>query len=348
MINYFNRAFFSSLIVILLFFSIDSFAGTTGKIAGIVLDAKTGEPLVGCNIVIEGTPIGAATDQDGYYFIINVKPGKYVVTASMLGYSTIKMTNVQVMLDLTTKANFDMKSSMLELGEAIIVVAERPMVQKDITSKQTIVSSSEIANMAVDNFQEVLTTKAGFTTDANGEIHVRGGRSGEIAYMIDGMMVDDPLYGGFNSMVNEDAIDEMVVLSGTFNAEYGDAMSSVVNIVTKEGSDEYHGKFEYGSAMLNESPYRKKNAFSGFEDSYEYEEKDVIDGMEFDLGQLNIPIAGTYNLSLNGPVPLSSKLFFFLSGRYKNENSYLPHGYNFERDGFMKLTYRFNPSVKVT
>jgi outer membrane receptor protein involved in Fe transport len=266
----------------------------------------------------------------------------------MMGYLSFNFKNVQVMSDFTTRLDFALKATVLELGEEVTIVAERPLVQKDITSKVSIVSSQEITNMPVSDFQDVLTTKAGFTRDASGEIHVRGGRSGEISYLIDGMIVQDPLYGGFKSMVNEDAIDEMVVLSGTFSAEYGNAMSSVVNIVTKEGTPDFSGKLEYTSARLNASPYRQKNPFGGVPDSYEYIEKSIIDALEFKPANLEIPLPGMLNSSISGPVPFLGKMYFFASGRYKNEDSYLPHGYSLEKDGLMKLTYRFNPAYKLS
>ena len=323
-------------------------AGTTGKIAGIVVDTDTGRPLPGCNVIIAGTTLGAATDMKGTYHIINVPPGQYTVTARMMGYRIVNVSRVRVNVDLTTNIDFKLEQKVLDLQEELTIVAERPLVQKDMTSKLTIVGSDDISAMAVNDFQDVLTTKAGFTTDPEGNIHVRGGRTGEIAYMIDGMIVDDPLYGGFNSLINEDAIDEMIVISGTFNAEYGDAMSSVVNIVTKEGGDEFHGKLEYTSPMLNASPYRSANPFSGVSDSYEYIEKSILDDMDFSPGDLDIPIPGMINSSLSGSFPFIRNMSFFLSGRYENEDSYLPHGYNLERDGFAKLTYRFNPSLKAS
>ena len=329
-------------------FPIYLFASTTGKIAGIIKDAATGQPLLGCNIIIAGTTIGASSDINGNYFIINVPIGKYDLSAKMMGYKTLNITNVRVMVDLTTRTDFSLESTVLDLGEEVTIVAERPLIQKDITSKQAIVGSDEIINMPVENFQEVLITKAGFTKDADGAIHVRGGRSDEIAYMIDGMYVEDPLYGGFSSLFNEDAIDEMVVLSGTFNAEYGDAMSSIVNIITKEGKDSYHGKLEYSSAMLNQSPYRKKNPFPMVNDSYEYVEHSIIDDMDFKPLELELPLSGILNSSFSGPFPFIPKLYFFVSGRTKNEDSYLPHGYSLERDGFLKLTYRFKPTLKLS
>ena len=322
-------------------------AGTTGKIAGVVKDASTGELLSGCTMMIEGTTLGGASNAQGEFFIINVRPGRYTVRATMIGYKDYRVTNIQVVVDLTTHVDFLMKATTLGVEE-IIVTADRPLVEKDVTSKLSVISSDEIINMPVANIQDIIATKAGFTTDAEGEIHVRGGRTGEIAYMIDGMYVEDPLYGGNNSMMNKDAIEEIMVLSGTFNAEYGDAMSSIVNIVTKEGGEKYHGKVEYTSPMLNQSPYRQKDAFGKGVDSYLYTSKSETDSMKFDPLNLKIPLNGMLNLSLNGPFPLIPDLTFFVSGRYKNEDSYLPHGYNWERDGFAKLTYRYSPMMKLS
>lgn len=345
--RYISNSLFVLLCFVLVNMSTEIFAGTTGKISGTVKDKATGEPLPGCSISVEGTTLGAVCDVNGEYYIINMRPGKYTLVATMVGYKSYKVTNIQVTVDLTTKVDFSIEATTIDMGETV-VRAERPIIEKDVTSKLSIVSSDEIVNMPVANFQEVLTTKAGFTTDSEGNIHVRGGRTGEIAYMVDGMYVEDPLYGGFNSMVNKDAIDEMVVLSGTFNAEYGDAMSSIVNIVTKEGGDTFKGKFELTSPMLNQSPYRKSNPFAGVEDTYGYSKKNVIDKVDFNPLNLDIPFNGLLNLSMNGPVPFIPDLTFFASARVRNEDNYLPHGYNIERDGFAKLTYRVTPMFKVS
>ena len=333
-------------LVLSLFIPLLLFGGTTGKISGVVRDAVNGEPLVGCNVMIEGTALGAATDVNGEYFIINIRPGRYTVRATMLGYKTYRTTNIQVAVDLTTKVEFRMEQSAVEMSE-VVVMAERPLIEKDVTSKLSTVTSEEILNMPVTSVQDVLMTKAGFTSDAEGNIHVRGGRTGEIAYLVDGMYVEDPLYGGYDATVNRDAIEEMMVLSGTFNAEYGNAMSSIVNIVTKEGGESFHGKLEYTSPMLNSSLYRKANAFAGVSDTYPYAPRSVIDRMGFRPMDLELPIAGALSASLNGPVPLVPGLTFLLTGRYKNEDSYLPHGYSLEREGFVKLTYRFTPMIKL-
>lgn len=336
--NYLQKIIVPILPVVLSFLSVSVFAGTTGKIAGKVIDSETKEPIPGCNIIIEGTTLGAASDPDGEFFIINIPPGTYTVRASMVGYKTYRIQNVKVLMDLTTTLEFIMEVQVLDIGEEVVVTALRPLIQKDVTSKQSIVSSDEILNMPVNSVKDILTTKAGFTTDSEGQLHVRGGRSDEIGYLIDGVKVDDPLYGSFSNTLNKDAINEMEVISGTFNAEYGDAMSSIVNLVTKDGGSAFHGKIEYTSPMINSSPYRQANAFPGVTDEGNYVNNTMYD-------QQAIPVPGTINLSLNGPV--ISNLTFLLSGIYRNEDSYLPHGYNVEGDGLAKLTYHFTPNVKL-
>jgi outer membrane receptor protein involved in Fe transport len=325
-------------VLFIFFISFNVYAGTTGKISGKVTDAETGEPLPGCNVIIEGTSLGAATDTDGEFFIINIPPGTYTVRASMIGYKTYRIENARVLIDLTTSLEFKMQTQVLNIDEEVVVTAERPLIQKDITSKKSIVSSDDILNMPVSSVKDILTTKAGFTTDSEGKIHVRGGRTGEIGYLIDGVKVDDPLYGNFSNTLNKDAINEMEVISGTFNAEYGNAMSSIVNLVTKEGGQRFHGRIEYTSPMINNSPYRTANPFPGVQDEGQYVDKTMYD-------QQVIPWPGTFNASLNGPV--FSNLTFLLSGVYRNEDSYLPHGYNVEGDGLAKLTYHFTPTVKL-
>ncbi|MBC7187271.1 MAG: carboxypeptidase-like regulatory domain-containing protein, partial [Calditrichaeota bacterium] len=211
-------------------------AGTTGKIAGRVVDADTNQPLPGVNVVIEGTMMGAATDANGYYFVINVPPGVYTVKASMIGYQEVRYENVRVSIDMTTPLNFRLKETVLDLGEAVTVVAERPLVRKDLTSTEAVVNSQTIQRLPVDRFHDVVNLQAGVV-----EGHFRGGRQGEVMYMIDGIPVNDIYSGQPAFEVENNAIAELQVISGTFNAEHGQAMSGVVNIVTREGGERYAG-----------------------------------------------------------------------------------------------------------
>jgi outer membrane receptor protein involved in Fe transport len=155
------------------------------------------------------------------------------------------------------------------------------------------------------------------------------------------------LYGDFNNTINKDAVQELSIVSGSFNAEYGEAMSSIVNIVTKEGTDTFHGNIEYTSPVINQSPYRKSNAFGGVTDLYSYSAKSIMGKISFVPFKLEIPIAGMFTASFGGPVPFTDKITYFVSAKTKNEDSYLPQGYDLERDIFSKLTYRISPSVKL-
>lgn len=336
--NLFNNIVVTCFAILIIVAPVSNYAGTTGKISGTVKDAATNDPLPGCNIIIEGTDLGAATNVDGQFIILNIPPGIYTVRASMIGYKNYFISNVHIVADLTTQLEYLMESQILEMDEDIIVTAERPLIRKDETSKVAIVSSEEILNMPVSTLQGILTTKAGFTTDANGDLHVRGGRTGELAYMVDGVKMEDPLYGEYSETFNKDAINEMVIISGTFNAEYGDAMSGIVNIITKDGGDAFHGRIEYTSPMINNSPYRSSNPFPGVEDESEYTEKSVYD-------RSDVYMLGTLRGSFEGPI--FSNLTFFLSGFVNNEDSYLPHGYSLGRDGFGKITYFASPTLKL-
>lgn len=224
------------------------FAGTTGKITGRVVDGQNGEPLVGCNVFIEGAQLGASTDLEGYYFILNIPPGTYNLTAHYIGYQKVTKTDVFVRVDHTTQLNFNLEEQVLELGEAVVVQAERPDVERDVTSTVVNVSSDEIDALPVNTVSEVLQLQAGVVN--SGGLHVRGGRSGELAYLIDGHRVDDPLFGGAAADINNEAIQQMELITGTFNAEYGNAMSGVVNIVTKENLSRLKGRIRAKTTKL--------------------------------------------------------------------------------------------------
>ncbi|MCD6166752.1 TonB-dependent receptor [bacterium] len=337
-----------------------SWAGTTGKIVGYVTDADSGEPLPGANVIIEGTTMGAATDLEGYYIILNVPPGVYTLVASMIGYQRMRIENVRVSINFTSKVNFQLKSTVLEVSEEITVVAERPVIRKDLTSTLSTVSGNDIAQMPVEKFEEVLELQAGVIQGSGGEIHVRGGRASEVAYMVDGVSVTDPFSGNMAVTIENNAIQELQVVSGTFNAEYGQAMSGVVDIVTKEGSEKYSGQL---SAYIGDYVSSHKETFLN------------IDYLE----PLSVcDIQGT----VSGPIPhIQNKLHFFLSGRFYDNEGWLygkrifnpsdssnfddpnPNNWYIEKtgDGAIvpmnpekrfsyqgKLTFRISPSIKLT
>jgi len=315
-------------------------AGTQGKLAGRVIDLQSGDPLVGANVYLEGTSLGSSTNEDGDFIIINITPGSYTLVVDYVGYQTKKFSEIKIVSDLTAYFTFELAGENIQ-GEEITVIAEKPLIRKDITSKLAIVDGEEIVSMPVDNFNDVVASQAGITTDAQGNLHFRGGRTNEVTFLVDGQPVENPLDNSFSGMINNYAISELQVMSGTFNAEYGRAMSGIINIVTNEGSEQIKAKVEYTSSLLNSSPYRKVNAL--VKDSNPFYDKgnelrlfyDKPNGL--DIYEPVFPYEGNFSGFLSGPIPggIGS---FFISGEYNNENSWLPFGYSFDRSIFAKLS----------
>jgi len=258
--NGFKVFLFILSLVLYLIFSTSVYAGITGKIAGKVIDDATGEPLFGATILIEGTSMGNKAGPDGSYYIINISPGNCSVIASMIGYTSVKVEKVQVIVDQTTEVSFRLKTQAVTLKKSITVIAERPIIDKGVTANLRTISSEQIARMPVSEVTDVLKSQAGFVT-RNMELHVRGGRAGEVLYIVDGVATKDILGGlglvsaGMNISTSD--IQEIDVLKGGFDAEFGGSQSAAVNIITKEGSSKKtEGRIEFltddlGSSSLN-------------------------------------------------------------------------------------------------
>jgi len=222
------------------------FAGTSGKIAGAIIDKKSGSPLAGVNVIVTGGGynLGAATDGDGYYSIINVPVGTYTVRASYIGYKETVYNSVVVSLDLTTELNFEMEQTALPFEE-VTVTATRPMIRKDATNTNIIKSAEEIENMPMRGMQELAASTAGVVKAENSTtMNIRGGRGAETAMYIDGVLVNDPYNNAVYTYLPNEAIEEMSVQTGGFNAEYGDAMSGIVAITTNAGTEKYTGSVQ--------------------------------------------------------------------------------------------------------
>lgn len=329
-------------VTLIMAFGINIYAGIQGKLAGTVFDLNSGKPLVGANVYIEGTSLGASTNQDGEFIIINITPANYNVVVEYIGYTTQMLNNVVVAANLTTILEIELTSSAIESDETITIIADRPLIRQDVTSKLAIIDGDEITSMPVENFNDVVASQAGITTDAQGNLHFRGGRSNEVTFLIDGQVVENPINKEFGGLIDNYAIRELQVLSGTFNAEYGRAMSGIVNIITNEGSDKINAKVEYTGPRLNESPYRKKNALvTDANPIYDkvndlrlyYQKPDALDIIE-----PAFPYEGNFNGFLSGPLPQEMGSFF-ISGEYNNENSWLPFGYTFYRSVFSKFSF---------
>jgi outer membrane receptor protein involved in Fe transport len=342
--------------VLLLFIPFFIYAGTVGKIAGRVLDGETSRPLVAVDVFIAELETGGATDMDGYYFILNVPPGTYDVEASMIGYRAEIKTSVDVFADRTTYIDFTLSPAIIELETPVVVVAKRPIIEIDMTSKEIRITRDQFDITPIEKPAEALALQGGVTTDAAGDLHVRGGRSGELAYYIEGIEVSNALLGNA-PVLNKNLISEMSLLSGTFNAEYGNIMSGVVNIITPEGGSKISTRFEYTSFVINPTPYRKKDWINDLNPEYFDAHRTLVDTLDTitvsdyevpDVMALkDLPFLGEINVSAEGPLPGDRATRFFIAGNYLNEESYLPFGYDLSRSVNGKLTRRFGPNLKL-
>ncbi|RMG41645.1 MAG: TonB-dependent receptor, partial [Methanobacteriota archaeon] len=237
---------FSGFFLLILSFGF-IYAQNGGTIVGVVKDKETGSPLIGVNIMVKGTYLGAATDADGFYVITDITPGEYEIEVSYIGYKVIRRTGVKVEAGKRITLNFEMESTELALGQEIVVIGKRPLLELDETSTVRSMSSEDIQNRIVNDAMELVTQQVGVVEQDN-EIHIRGGRSYEVQYLLDGVSVQDPLSGtGFGLNVSANAIEEIEVISGGFRAEYGQATSGIVRVKTKTGGDKPEGFFSYKS-----------------------------------------------------------------------------------------------------
>ncbi len=265
-----------------------------GKIRGVITDSETGETIIGASILIDGTTKGTATNVDGEYIILAVSPGEYKLRVSYIGYNTTYIEDVRVNIDLTTEINVSLTPQTIE-GQEVVVVAERELVRKDVTASMASVGSKEIEAIPVENFSEVVELQAGVVDG-----HFRGGRSGEVGYWVDGVPVTDSFDGSLSAGVENSSVQEVQVVTGAFNAEYGQAMSGIVNIVTKDGSNEFSGSV---NAFTGDYISSRNNLFTRI-DNY------------------NPAAVKNIETSLSGPV-IKDKLFFFGTVRYFNNEGWL-------------------------
>ncbi|MFH0734489.1 MAG: TonB-dependent receptor [bacterium] len=296
-----KRLLFISIILLISGFTNNIFSGNTGKISGKVTDKDTGEPIPGINVIVQGTSFGAATDINGNYIINNIPPGNYDILISGVGYQKKSYVNVKVAIDFTTR--LDVTTAIEDIAlETIVVMAEAPLIRKDLTSSQTSMDASQIGSLPVESINQLLTLQAGIVQGAGGELHIRGGRSTEISYSVNGVSISNPFDNTRSVSIATNAIQELSVVSGTFNAEYGNALSGIVNTVTKEGGSKYKG---YASFYTGDQLSTHDDIFYNI---------DAINPLNNYVGEL----------TFSGPIPFLEKyLTFFVSGRYNNDGGYL-------------------------
>jgi len=283
-------------------------ASTDGTVRGKVTDLE-GIPLPGAQVYLAAIEIGAMADLDGQYIILNIPVGTYDITVSMLGYQRQVVSDVAVMMDNTLFLDFALPAEAIE-GETIFVTREKALVEKGETSKNITVDKETIEALPIRDITELYTLQSGVVKvesrtsgipdhEERGleEIHVRGGRAGEIAYLIDGLYIRNPIFGGIGNgtRLNLFAVNEFDWQPGGFNAEYGDAMSAVSNMHTNTGTDKFSIKFRYDSSVIGQLLGSRYDELRGYND---------------------------FVTGLGGKVPGVKKLYFWISGQYTNRENY--------------------------
>ena len=237
------------LIAVVLLTTVVSFyasAAITGKISGIITSEATNEPLANVTVTIVGTSTTATTNDAGYYVMTNIRPGGYDVKVELTGYGSETVEGAKVLAGLTTTLNFALKTSEVVKLEGITVTATKPLIKKDVTQTTRIIEAEDIAAMPRDTVNGILQTLPGVSVlNSTGSLHVRGGRSMEVKYLIDGIPISDPIGRSLGLNISANSLEQMEVITGGFNAEHGDAQSAIVNLITKAGSHKFSGRFRY-------------------------------------------------------------------------------------------------------
>ena len=293
-------------------------AGTTGTLAGYVKN-KSKEPLIGAYVIVKDLGMGTATDEKGFYILNNVPAGTHTLTAKMMGFKTTTVSNVIVAMDLRTTTNITMEPTVLKIAGEVTVTAERPLIQRDVTGTTRTVMGKEISdNLPINNFTDVIKLQPGVV-----EGHIRGGRETEILFLVDGLPVQQAISGGLGSNLPNTSVVDLTIQTGGFNAEYGNAMSGVVNAVTKSGGE----KFQAQAKAVSE-----------------------------DFGVESLESEGTRRYEMNLGGPWTGRGNFFLAGNadrtdtryHQDQLLFHPHPIEENRNATGKLTYRLTPNMRLS
>jgi len=209
-------------------------AQTTGKIKGVVKDDQN-DPLPGAFVTIEGTTMGSQTDENGYYYIIGVRAGTYNLKCQFVGFQPSEKKGISVKVGLTATVDFKMTSGDVQL-KTVEVYATQDKVEKGKTTSERSIDVGALETSVQSDVAGVLGSQAGVKKDASGELHFRGGRSGEVGYVIDGATLGDPTGGSSTApAINFADVESFTIQKGVPEADVGNALSGSVNIVKKIG-----------------------------------------------------------------------------------------------------------------
>ncbi|HRP94059.1 MAG TPA: carboxypeptidase-like regulatory domain-containing protein, partial [Ignavibacteriaceae bacterium] len=336
-------------ILLILINSLLIYSQSVGNLTGTIKDAETGEALPGVNVIIKGTYYGAATDINGKFKINNISVGSYNVDISLIGYKTVQYTGIQIEADKTKELTVKLEETVLTLGQDVVVIGEKPLMDVEETQSRRTITKEDLDVAVIENIADIVTQQSGVVKSDNA-IHIRGGRSYENAFLLDGVSVQDPLAGtGFGLQLSANAIEEVEVITGGFNAEFGQATSGIVNVKTREGGERYSGSVTYKRDNL------------GDRTSYHVFNIDIMEGNLSGPEPITTFILPAMGLKIPGEIIFFGSFYTGLTdgitqGYYKptaNQlNSSTFYGTKFapkaENNWFWlgKITYKYSPTLK--
>ena len=373
----FRNKIVSALAVVLLLLASVVFAAN-GKVAGVVKDAQNGQPLPGANVQLVGTTLGSTTDAQGRYFILNVPPGTYSVKVTFIGYEAVTISDVVSRLDVTTPLDFQLKPTVVEVGEGVTIVAERPLVDKTLTASRSNIGVKELDNaLPAASIDRIVETTASVFRG-----YIRGGRKYESKTLYDGVNISDSYFaGGTGSQqvyqtytatrrsdedennavdVNAQATQEVAVLAGTFSAEYDAASAGIINVASRDGGRKISGKLflrssaggldHAGPNVYNDLDrfLAEKATLAASTTPANQEKAALMKFSQATIDEIGYGDDRTMDgeLSLGGP--LTSKGNFYFSGRLLNSHGRFPGEFNREINSSLKLNYNLTPTQRLT
>ncbi|KPK64964.1 MAG: hypothetical protein AMS21_06000 [Gemmatimonas sp. SG8_38_2] len=338
----------------------------SGKLTGVATDAQTGEPMAGVQVYLEGTGLGSLTAENGRYFIINVTPGTYTVVAEVIGYQTTRVENVTIVINATRTIDFELTPQAIAVEEIRVEVEATPLIEVNERGSTDMISSQALESLPIVTIDQALELKQGFFSVPDNEnilaftevsrgispIRIRGGRNGETVTLIDGIPINNFVFGGPSFNLTKVAVGQMTFRRGGLPAMYGNALSGVVDIATKSGGTSLSGSFEYQTSKLS-------GALGSTQDE--------LNDFDFLEGYIGGPIPGT-----------SDKLRFMFAGMKGSEAArvlefdddvfdptnppadrlnepnqqdvwpgWRAFGYDNRQQVYGKLTYLFTPTSKL-
>jgi hypothetical protein len=266
---------------------------TQGKIKGTVVDKANAEPIVGANVVLEGTSLGASSSPEGEFTILHVPVGVYSLRATYIGYAPVTVQNVRVNYQLTTEVTLELNSEDIDL-EPVVVVAQRPLINKSSTNAVRITTSEEIDAVPIRGLDQILALQPGVVAQ-DGNVYIRGGRPDEVGYYLEGAYITDAQYGGPGLTLVQDALEEVSIQSAGYEAEFGRANAGIIQHQLKTGGSTFRASVEFITDNIPLSGKDSRNSGSRRAGAYWYNYNEFIASLGGPLVSERFKFFGVFN-----------------------------------------------------